>query len=90
MAFPLVAPDSETEDLDALAKDIIDKIMAYASENDVTVHVMGEMGLTYKIVKKLRACGIRCVCSTSYRVVEDEGNGKRTVEFHFNKFRDYE
>lgn len=90
MSFPLVAPDAATEDVEALAKDIVDKIMVYANDNDVTVHVMGEMGLTYKIVKKLRVFGIRCVCSTSYRIVEDEGNGKRTVEFHFNKFRDYE
>lgn len=90
MPFPQVNPDAMAEDVNSIANDLVDKIKVLESDNDVVVHVMGEMGLTYCIVKKLSAIGIRCVCSTSYRIVKEEDEGKRLVEFHFNKFRDYE
>lgn len=90
MSFPQVAPDATEEGIGKLADEQVALIREYAREHDVTVHVMGEMSLTYRLVSRLTALGIRCVCSTSYRIVKDEGNGKRLVEFHFNKFRSYE
>ena len=56
---------------------------------EVTVHVMGEMTLTYRIVNKLKARGIRCLASTSDRVANDIGNGEKTSQFHFVEFREY-
>lgn len=90
LPFPQVAPDAAEEEIGRLAGEQVALIRKYAAEHDVTVHVMGEMSLTYSLVSRLTALGIRCVCSTSYRVVRDEGDGKRLVEFHFNKFRSYE
>lgn len=90
LPFPQVAPDAAEEEIGKLADEQVALIRKYAAERDVTVHVMGEMSLTYSLVSRLTALGIRCVCSTSYRVVKDEGDGKRLVEFHFNKFRNYE
>lgn len=90
MPFPQVAPDATEEGIGKLADEQVALIREYAREHDVTVHVMGEMSLTYRLVSRLTALGIRCVCSTSYRIVKDEGDGKRLVEFHFNKFRSYE
>lgn len=90
MAFPQVKPSDTVVDIDKLAKDYVDKIEALAQGKTVTVHVMGEMALTYRLVRLLTSRGIRCVCSTSNRHVKDEGDGRRVVEFHFEQFRDYE
>lgn len=90
MPFPAVDPDCSSDIIENEAEMLVREIKSHALCKKVVVHVMGEMGLTYCIVKKLSAIGIRCVCSTSYRIVKEEDEGKRLVEFHFNKFRDYE
>lgn len=90
MPFPQVAPDATANDIKTLAKAQVASIMKQAETHTVTVHVMGEMSLIYRIVRMLSERGIRCVCSTSYRVVKDQGDGRRLVEFNFNSFRDYE
>ena len=90
MPFPQVAPDATEDDITKLADEQADKIRQLAADAETIVHVMGEMSLTYRLVSRLTALGIRCVCSTSYRIVKEEGDGKRLVEFHFNKFRSYE
>lgn len=90
IAFPMVDPGSTSEIVEEAAKEIVEEIKSRAKWNTVTVHVMGEMCLTYILVKKLSAIGIRCVCSTSYRMVKDAEDGKKVVEFHFERFREYE
>lgn len=90
MPFPQVAPDATADDIKTLAEAQVAAIMKQAETHTVTVHVMGEMSLIYRIVRMLSERGIRCVCSTSYRVVKDQGDGRRLVEFNFNSFRDYE
>lgn len=90
MPFPQVAPDATDDDIKTLAEAQVEAIMKQAETHTVTVHVMGEMSLIYRIVRMLSERGIRCVCSTSYRVVKDQGDGRRLVEFNFNSFRDYE
>lgn len=90
MPFPQVAPDATADDIKTLAEAKVAAIMKQAETHTVTVHVMGEMSLIYRIVRMLSERDIRCVCSTSYRVVKDQGDGRRLVEFHFHSFRDYE
>lgn len=89
MQFPAVEPEATAEAINKEADRLVAEIMKYAVDNLVTVHVMGEMSLTYAVVNKLSAYGVRCVCSTTNRVVREEGDGKRMVEFHFKQFRDY-
>ena len=88
--FPQVSPGATVEDIDSMARQMRGEIDTLAQDKTVIVHVMGEMGLTYRLVRLLSGRGIRCVCSTSYRHVRDEADGKRIVEFHFEQFRDYE
>ena len=88
--FPQVCPGATTVDINTLARQTIGEIDALAQDKTVIVHVMGEMGLTYRLVRLLGGRGIRCVCSTSYRHVKDEAGGRRIMEFHFEQFRDYE
>lgn len=90
MPFPQVDPDLEDKQMTDLVDNYAKQISPYTKTNRVTVHIMGEMCFTYRLIKKLSGMGIKCICSTTYRLVRDEGNGKRYVEFHFKKFRNYE
>lgn len=90
MEFPAVNPCAATIELDEMAQKLVDDIRKLAGENNITVHVMGEMSLTYKVVQKLISWGIRCVCSTTQRIVTEDADGRKVTEFHFEQFRDYE
>ncbi len=89
LPFPQIDPMSNDEDIEKLVDEYTNKIFEIGQGKNVTVHVMGEMSFTFAIITRLKEVGIRCVCSTSYRLVKDEGNGKRYVEFIFKKFRNY-
>ena len=90
MEFPVVKPCATTIELDEMAQKLVDDIRKLAGENNITVHVMGEMSLTYKVVQRLISWGIRCVCSTTQRIVTEDADGRKVTEFHFEQFRDYE
>lgn len=90
MEFPAVNPCATTIELDGVAQKLVDDIRKLAGENNITVHVMGEMSLTYKVVQRLISWGIRCVCSTTQRIVTEDADGRKVTEFHFEQFRDYE
>ena len=90
MEFPVVNPCAATIELDEMAQKLVDDIRKLAGENNITVHVMGEMSLTYKVVQRLISWGIRCVCSTTQRIVTENADGRKVTEFHFEQFRDYE
>lgn len=88
MAFPNVPPCATEEDIDKMAVDCVDKIVERAGDAVPTVHVMGEMSLTFKVVQLLNDRGIRCVCSTTQRIVTEQ-DGKKVTEFQFERFREY-
>lgn len=88
--FPHVPPTASSEQLDAAAKEITDKISKKYKSHKITVHVMGEMGLTYRIIRRFTDMCIPCVCSTTERIKTELGDGKHLSEFHFIAFRDYE
>ena len=81
--FPNVPPTSTERELEELCRLITGTI----SQQDI-VHVMGEMGLTYKIVSVLRAKQVETFHSTTERIVE-EVDGKKVVRFEFVQFRPY-
>ena len=87
MAFPAVDPTATREQVQALAAHCVTDILALGGI-EVTVHVMGEMTLTYHIVKGLKRHGIRCVASTTERIAT-EVDGKSVSEFRFVQFREY-
>lgn len=89
MPFPAVDPDADDQTIDSLADQCCKDIVEMAETAHVTVHVMGEMSLTYKIVSHLMSKGIRCVCSTTERICSEGENGERTYLFKFKRFRDY-
>lgn len=87
--FPDVDPDATDEDIRSLAVSVVDEIIGQYGKVHVTVHIMGEMTLTYHIVNLLRSYGITCVASCTNRDVEDKPDGTKLVRFHFAQFRRY-
>ncbi len=88
MQFPPVNPEMKTDQVHSMADELVAAIMEYSEPADLTVHVMGEMTLTYSIVAALHRLGVRCVASTTERHVT-EVDGKKVSEFHFVQFREY-
>lgn len=86
LAFPNVSPAADESDIEELASETIKSL---PPNQNLTVHVMGEMTLTYAIVSILKTRGIRCVASTTERIVTDNHDGTKTTTFKFFKFREY-
>lgn len=87
--FPNVDPFADEHVISELADTKIAEILTLAKDNTVTVHIMGEMCLTFQIVSKLNEYGIKCISSTTYRVAETLPDGSKRIEFHFKRFREY-
>jgi len=88
MPFPSVSPEMENEEMDRLVEDYAGQIEKLCQTHRITVHLMGEMTFTFRLVGRLKAMGIRCVASTTERVAEEQ-DGVRTSIFKFVKFREY-
>lgn len=88
IAFPAVSPDDGEDYISRLAQDYLEKIMDVAGNNRVTVHVMGEMNFTFRLVTMLKGDGITCVASTTRRKVVETPEGRLSV-FEFVRFRKY-
>lgn len=88
--FPPVSPELTKSEMDPLVKSIYLQISDRISGKNATVHIMGEMTLTYALVKRLQAAGIKCVASTTERCVKEYDDGTKESVFKFVRFREYE
>ena len=87
--FPQIpANDTETE-IEALAKDCAQKLIAM---KPAAVMCMGEMGVCFEVVRRLKEAGIRVVYACTERQATEnttpDGTEKTSV-FRFAKFREY-
>lgn len=87
--FPAVDPEASFNDIQVLAEQYVEKILAFAENNHITVHVMGEMTFTFFVVTKLKEKGIDCIASTTERNSEEISDGRKIIDFQFVKFRRY-
>jgi hypothetical protein len=87
--FPIVASDANSQELQTLTQDCVQKILSLGEINSITVHIMGEMTFTFMVVTKLKELGIRCVASTTERKVTYDSDGVKQTEFQFVMFREY-
>lgn len=84
-------PDIPCNATSAEVTDIADRYVSMITKYDnPTVHIMGEMTLTYAIVRRLRAAGITCLASTTSRIKQQLPDGSFISEFRFQTFRNYE
>ncbi|WP_165155470.1 hypothetical protein [Parabacteroides sp. ZJ-118] len=87
--FPAVPAMASEDDIACLAKEYADGIISqYDPKRDV-LHVMGEMCLSFALVRLLQQAGFVCVASTSERMVQEGAPGHKEVFFHFIRFRRY-
>lgn len=89
--FPEVDPNGEEKYIENLSSEYLNKILEIKNRTSetVVVHLMGELTFSFALLVKLKANGVRCVASTTQRVVMDEGNGRVTKLFRFVRFREY-
>lgn len=87
--FPSVDSMADEALLDELVNHYVNKILYISNGKEATVHVMGEMTFTYRLVCALKEYGIKCVASTTERISHDNGDGTKTSEFKFIKLRSY-
>ena len=88
LAFPAVNPNASGEDLDALAQEYLEKVLDMDNPDGV-VHVMGEMGFTFRLVSLLKDTGLKVVHSTTERKSVENADGTKTSLFQFCQFRRY-
>lgn len=89
LPFRSVEEDFDEKRLAEIAEEETGKILELAAGKNATVHIMGEMTLTFAIVGKLKAAGVPCVASTTARQVVENADGTRTSTFNFVRFRAY-
>jgi len=93
MNFPAVSPLFDKEEVQMLAKELLNKILFIFDTNrsdlDVNaVHIQGEFTLVFNLVTLLKSNGVKCIASTSVRDVEEKSD-KKIITFKFKKFREY-
>jgi hypothetical protein len=85
--FPNVSPHYNRNIVEEMAESLIKQLHL---ERIPVIHIMGEMTLTYNVIKRIKEINsfILIVASTTERNVVEK-NGKKIVEFNFIQFRAY-
>ena len=89
IVFPNINPQFTTEQVQMLATDYVAKILTHYPIEILTVHVMGELTFCFSVVQQLKEKGVRCVASTTERIVEETADNKKVTQFSFVQFREY-
>lgn len=89
--FPEVDPMATTDEIEVLASSYLvecrEKLKTSDGKPDA-IHISGEPCFLFQFVTLAKAQGISCVCSTTRRLVTNNGNIKTSV-FQFVQFRNY-
>ena len=93
LEFPLVPPDANEDQIDALAQNYFQLILnkrkkMIEDQMDFVVHIQGEFTFCFRLVSLLKMADIKCIASTTHRDVVEE-NGQKTSIFRFVRFRNY-
>lgn len=89
MPFPAISPNATHQEVQNLVEEYVERVEAFAQKASVVVHVMGELTFNFAFVSRMKALSIKCVASTTQRIVNEIGDSKKEVEFHFVAFREY-
>lgn len=87
LPFPHIPPEWDIGEVEKLVEKYLEKI--YELGQIGTVHIQGEFTFTFALVRKLQESHIRCIVSTTRRIVEAEKDGTKVSRFEFVRFRDY-
>ena len=89
IVFPNINPQFTTEQVQMLATDYVTKILTHYLTENLTIHDMGELTFCFSVVQQLKEKGVRCVASTTERIVEETADNKKVTQFSFAQFREY-
>lgn len=87
--FPLVKPNATHEEIQALAEELRQSIVVEYDKSIAAVHIMGELTLCYALIQLFKTDGIKCLASTTERIVTENQDGTKTSTFKFVQFREY-
>ena len=87
--LPQIEPDATKADIAQIAQDYLIRVDQLGEPMTTSIHIGGEMTLTYALVNLLQNLGYRCYASTSRRESIEIEPGKKTVIFQFVAFREY-
>ena len=98
MPFPQIDPEADTTEIVELsmhfATECIELFREYKQQHPEAsmpnaVHVQGEFTFAHVIVNIFHKQGIKCLASTTKRIVKEEEGGIKTSVFEFVQFRPY-
>lgn len=89
VTFPMVQASATHEEIQTLAEELHQAVMEKHGNNITAVHIMGEFTLCYALIHLFKADGIKCIASTTERIVTDNPDGTKTSTFRFVQFREY-
>jgi CRISPR-associated protein Csx16 len=88
LPFPAVPPDAGTSEIEALAGEVVARLMAQAP-GATHAMVQDEFTLAHALVRRLQQMGVVCVAATTPREVVEQPAGVKTTRFNFIRFREY-
>jgi hypothetical protein len=91
MPFPNVDPNGDEEYIENLTNEYLNKVLEIKNRTSkkLVVHLMGELTFSFALLVKLKANGIKCVASTTKRIVEATSQNTIVKTFVFVRFREY-
>lgn len=91
LPFPSIDPLGDEEYINSLAEDYLKQVLRYKMDinEEIVVHLMGEMSFVFSLLEKFKQEGIRCIASTTERAVHYYDSGVKETQFSFVRFRDY-
>jgi len=90
LPFPSVKPEGDSDYINSLANEYVEKVKNISGWKQSTIHLMGEMTLTFALIRRFQSIGLKCVAATSERIVIEIAPNKKDITFHFVQFREYE
>lgn len=93
LSFPLVDPMADENEINSIANKLVNRCVGIFEDQPSSptnaVHIMGEMTLTFAVVKKLQKHHIQCIASTTQRKVSINDKDQKSSIFKFCHFRKY-
>lgn len=89
LPFPNVSPSLSSEELNHLVEEYFQKLLDLSESADITVHLMGEFTFTHRLINRLQGVDIKCLASTTERIVTEVEGQQKLVTFQFVGFRPY-
>ena len=90
LPFPNISPYADSAEIDAQVSAYLARIAGYPAP---VVLVQGEFVFTFRMVTRLKECGICALCACSERCVTErvkpDGSTEKCSEYRFAGFRAY-